>query len=263
MGLYAVTMNPANNLSVFLNVQPFGITQAGSPGDYTYSVTGDPNFPMNRINWASAARFVNWLANGQPTGSQGPNTTERGSYTLDGATADADLMAIARNPGATFVLPNEDEWYKAAYYKGGSTNAGYWLFPTQSNQTPGNELSTTLKNANYCTYYTYYTDRYHRLTPVSYFKGAPGPYDTFDQGGNVWQWNETGRQGIGRLMRGGSFYSDIGSTTCVTLRADSRPYQSPSYQNFDTGFRVVQVPEPTTLAVLALGSLLLTRRRRA
>jgi len=30
------------------------------------------------------------------------------------------------------AVASEDEWYKAAYYKGGSTNAGYWYYPTGS-----------------------------------------------------------------------------------------------------------------------------------
>ena len=42
-------------------------------------------------------------------------------------------MAITRNAGATYFIPSENEWYKAAYYKGGGTNAGYWTYPTQSN----------------------------------------------------------------------------------------------------------------------------------
>jgi hypothetical protein len=41
--------------------------------------------------------------------------------------ADAtDRAAPTVNAGATFHLPTADQWYKAAYYKGGSTNAGYW-----------------------------------------------------------------------------------------------------------------------------------------
>ena len=52
-------------------------------------------------------------------------------------------MAITRNAGATYFIPSENEWYKAAYYKGGSTNAGYWTYPTQSNTAPSNMLSAT------------------------------------------------------------------------------------------------------------------------
>jgi hypothetical protein len=48
---------------------------------------------------------------------------------------------ITKNAGATFWIPSEDEWYKAAYFdqnlEGG---AGYWLYPTQSNTAPGNTI---------------------------------------------------------------------------------------------------------------------------
>ncbi len=40
---------------------------------------------MNWDNWGDAARFANWLENGQPTGPEGTGTTETGSYTLNGA----------------------------------------------------------------------------------------------------------------------------------------------------------------------------------
>ena len=54
---------------------PFGITQSGSSGSYSYSVTGsyaqDANCPMFEVSWGDAARFCNWLQNGQPTGPEG------------------------------------------------------------------------------------------------------------------------------------------------------------------------------------------------
>ena len=52
------------------------------------------------------------MTNGQPTGSQTALTTENGAYTLSGATSGI----ITKNPGATWYIPTEDEWYKAAYY---------------------------------------------------------------------------------------------------------------------------------------------------
>ena len=57
-----------------------------------------------------------------PTGGtlvKGPGTTETGAYTLNGAITNSALMAITRNAGATYFIPSENEWYKAAYYKGG------------------------------------------------------------------------------------------------------------------------------------------------
>ena len=61
-------------------------------------------------------------------------------------------MAVTRNAGAKYFLPSENEWYKAAFYKGGGTNAGYGLYPTKSdaNNPPSNVLSATgTNNANY------------------------------------------------------------------------------------------------------------------
>ena len=94
-----------------------GIARSGSSGSYSYSVIGSSgNFPITYVSWGDAARFANWLQNGQPTGAQGPGTTETGSYTLNGATSNTALNAITRNSSAKFVLPNENEWYKAAYH---------------------------------------------------------------------------------------------------------------------------------------------------
>ena len=74
-----------------------GITQSGSAGSYTYSVvSGYANRPANYVTWGDAARFANWLNKGQPTGAEGPNTTEAGSYTLNGAMSDSALMAVTR-----------------------------------------------------------------------------------------------------------------------------------------------------------------------
>ena len=50
-----------------------------------YSVAADcANRPVNYVSFWDACRFANWLHNGQPTGPQGPGTTEDGAYTLNG-----------------------------------------------------------------------------------------------------------------------------------------------------------------------------------
>jgi formylglycine-generating enzyme required for sulfatase activity len=86
----------------------FGITRGGSSGSYTYSVTTAlANRPVVYVSWFDAARFSNWMMNGQGNGS-----TETGSYTLNGATSGI----ITKNVGATIYIPTEDDWYKAAYF---------------------------------------------------------------------------------------------------------------------------------------------------
>jgi YD repeat-containing protein len=99
-----------------------------------YSYRSKPkqaNKPACHITWYQAARYCNWLHNNRPIGPAGPLTTETGAYTLNGVRRD---LTPARNPNATYYIPTENEWYKAAYYKGGGLNAGYWLYATQSNQ---------------------------------------------------------------------------------------------------------------------------------
>jgi formylglycine-generating enzyme required for sulfatase activity len=111
-----------------------GITQSGSGGSYTYSVkTNYGNKPVSYVSWYDCARYCNWLHNNKPSGSQNSSTTENGAYTLSGATTG---NAVSKNAGAKYHIPTEDEWYKAAYYKGGGTNAGYWSYATQSDTEP-------------------------------------------------------------------------------------------------------------------------------
>ena len=136
------------------NIPSIGIARIGSPGSYSYWVGGSndqgPDCPIFNVTWGDAARFCNWLQNGQPTGPQGTGTTETGAYALNGATTSSALLSVTRNAGAKYFIPSENEWYKAAYYKGGGTNAGYWAYPTQSDTVPSNVLSTTDTNsANY------------------------------------------------------------------------------------------------------------------
>ena len=168
----------------------FGITQtgAGTGGDpFVYAV--DPNHenrPVNFVGVGDSMRFANWLHNGQPTGSQDGSTTEDGAY-------DMSLGANAvRKAGAQVFLPSEDEWYKAAYYKGGGTNAGYWAYTTGSDTVPGTDLTETSVPGNNANYNdgTVPIDAPYFLTEVGEFELSGSPYGTFDQGGNVWEWNE-------------------------------------------------------------------------
>ena len=223
-----------------------GIAQSGTSGSYNYSVTGgDPqaaNCPVHDVTWGDAARFCNWLQNGQPTypaGTPGEvaGSTETGAYTLNGDTTN---YMETRSSGATFFIPSENEWYKAAYYKGGSTNAGYWAYPTQSNTAPSNVLSSSgSNNANYNTgsFGNFiFTDPTNNLTPVGAFSASPGPYGTYDMGGDVWQCNEA-IIGSSRGLRGGSWY-DRSSILASSYRSHAN---TPTYPYSDVGFRVASL----------------------
>ena len=104
-----------------------GIIRSGSLGSYAYSVVaGRENHAVGGVSFLSAMRFVNWLSNGQGTGD-----TERGSYDV------AIFGGVAtRTPGAGFVLPSENEWYKAAFFQpqeSGGPPSNYWTYATSSN----------------------------------------------------------------------------------------------------------------------------------
>jgi formylglycine-generating enzyme required for sulfatase activity len=244
------------------------ITQSGSPGSYSYAITGGyngsytaaANCPVFAVTWGDAARFCNWLQNGQPVGAEGTGTTENGAYTLNGATTTSALMAITRNAGATDFIPSEDEWYKAAYYKGGSTKAGYWLYATQSNTAPSNVLSPTgMNNANY--YSGGYSDPTNHLTPVGAFAASPGPYGTYDMSGNLWQWNEANISSSLRGLRGGDCNLDSSYLTALY-----RSYNSSPADGWSTvGFRVASeaVPEPSSVVMLFAGAAACFMWRRA
>jgi formylglycine-generating enzyme required for sulfatase activity len=85
------------------------------------------------------------------------------------------------------------------------------------------------------------------LTSVGSYPGSPSPYGTFDQGGNVLEWNEATFYDNGRReLRGGSF-----SRTATVLASASRLFRGPSYEGYDYGFRVA--PEPSRDLLLVAG----------
>jgi formylglycine-generating enzyme required for sulfatase activity len=225
------------------------ITQNGSSGSYTYDFSGRPSGteadwvdrPVNYVSWGDAARFANWLHNGQPTGAQDLTTTEDGSYLLDGAISGDELLAITREPDATWVIPSEDEWYKAAYHKNDGVTGNYWEYPTESNTMPTQEAppGTDMTNGSANYYDNGYAigSPYYRTEVGAYdAKPSDSPYGTFDQGGNVWEWNEVVFSG-GRGVRGGSF-ADAEYQMHSTLRNDVYP----TNEGDRYGFRVAEVP---------------------
>jgi formylglycine-generating enzyme required for sulfatase activity len=133
--LNAVAATDTHNLYRENMGEPLGgISRSGSPGSYTYAA--NPNYgnkPVVYVDFFDCLRYCNWLHNGKPSGAQDASTTEDGAYTLSGATTGAPS---AKNTNARYWIPTENEWYKAAYYKGGNLNAGYWTYATQSNTAP-------------------------------------------------------------------------------------------------------------------------------
>ena len=244
-----------------------GITQSGSSGSYTYAVKTDMgDKPVNYVDWFAAARVSNWLMNGGTSSS----STETGAYTLSGSTSG---NAPAVNSNATFYVPTEDQWYKAAYYKGGSTNAGYWDYATQSDSVPtavtagSTGIGSSGSTGNFANYNDAadWNSQNGNVTTVG-TNGGASAYGAFDMSGNVDEWNDlTGAAGSSRGLRGGLWYYDASA-----LSSSYRRTYDPSVENGGIAFRLaspVAVPEPSTwvmgLAGIACGGWQMVRRRRA
>jgi len=204
------------------------ITQSGSgttDDPYIYSV--DPEYANNPVAYVSfwdACRFVNWLNNGQ-----GDGDAESGAYTLNDYNGSAG-GDISRNPGARWVIPTVDEWYKAAYYSGDAT-AGYYATPTAS---------------------------------------AYGTVDQYGNGWEWSESVGIGDSCAGRILGGGlvGINVDFKGTSLGDPSYSSGPslpwedYEIPAEGGGGFGFRVGEVPEPATLGLLALGGAALVARRK-
>jgi formylglycine-generating enzyme required for sulfatase activity len=227
------------------------IAQSGSDGSYSYAVTpGFEDKPVGYMTFFDALRFANWLDNGQGSGD-----TETGAYTLLGGTpVPSNGATVTRNSGATIVLPDENEWYKAAYY---SPSGVYFDYPAGSDTQTACVPPTATPNSANCG-----RPGGAVATDVGAYTGSASPYGTFDQGANAWEWNETIAPGGFRGGRGGCY--DCGGG----LDAASLSYNDPSTTYADTGFRVAMVPEPDAglsglLAETGLLGLAASRRRRS
>jgi formylglycine-generating enzyme required for sulfatase activity len=229
---------------------------------------GRENNPVALVSWYSSLRFANWMHNGQGSGS-----TETGAYTLlGGSPIPSNGATITRNPGATWFLPSENEWYKAAYHKNDGVTGNYLDFPTQtdaslfSDEPPGGGSPDSSMAANFFKndgVMNGYDDGYavtesptfslseNYLTNKAAYTQAASAYGTFDQGGNVAEWTEAffGMDMLERSIRGGSWFS-FTSGLLASTRAGEEP------QNFFStiGFRIgsTAIPEPSPLLLCGL-----------
>jgi len=259
-----------------------GITQNGTSGNYTYTVRSNMgDKPVNYMTWFNAARVANWMVNGQPTtGLQNTGTTEDGAYTLltTGSSGQpvSSTKAVPVNPGATYFIPTQDQWYKAAFYDPtlNSGSGGYYSYATMSDTAPTPvtaDLATGIGSAGN-------TGNFANFNNAASWNGATGNvttvgtnggssyYGAFDMNGNVTEWNDlNGNGAVNNFLnaRGGSW-----STSDSTRLSSAYSYDiAPSVANDVTlGFRIAAVPEPSTwvmgLAGLACGAWQAVRRRR-
>jgi formylglycine-generating enzyme required for sulfatase activity len=187
-----------NLYSVSMGAGAGGITRSGVPGSYSYTaMPGREQKPVNWVSYYDVLRFSNWMHNGQ-----GDGDTETGAYTLEGGMAvPFNAETVQRNPDARVFIPTEDEWYKSAYHNAtGLIETDYVLYPFRSDDvTTCSPPPGGVNHANCARAVTDVVDR-------GSYPESIGPYGTFDQGGNVWEWNVGMVAGVLPVMRGGGYY---------------------------------------------------------
>ena len=243
-----------------------GIAQSGSTGSYSYgAIAGREQWPVSYVTFYDALRFANWMNNGQPTGPQGPATTDDGSYTITAQGIQDN--SILRNPGARITLTSEDEWVKAAYHNAvGLAATDYYDYPAGTDAVMSCAFPpTTAPNSGNC----YDGDGVVGLADVGSYTGSPSPWGTSDQGGNVFEWSEdysleVGGVGLFRVARGGAFENnpDPIRPDEQYLSSGHRDGLTPTRESGSLGFRLSMVPEPSTGLLVMAGLLGLARRRR-
>jgi formylglycine-generating enzyme required for sulfatase activity len=253
-----------------------GIDRTGVSGAFSYTTRPNMgNKPVNFVSFWDAARFANWLHNGQPNESENPLATEYGAYSLGGV-ASPNNESILRNSGARWFLPTENEWYKAAYFdprveaSGGPPGSDhYWTYATKSDTPPVHAMAHSngdISNpgANLANYddAAQWNGQLGNLTSV----GTAGQlsasyYGTFDQSGNINEWNETiTTSGPFRGRRGGSWRASD-----VTMTASFRGhFYGVGGEDVGGGFRVAMflVPEPPAAVVVLFSVVAIMWRRR-
>jgi len=135
----------------------------------------------------------------------------------------------------------------------------YFDYPTSSNISPSNVLGNPIDPENNATYsnngYTIGSPYYR--TEVGAHENSVSPYGTFDQGGNVWEWNEAVIN-LYRGLRGGS----VNEITDDVLLASHRFLNDPSVEGGIFGFRLAYVPETSSILLAVLGGWALVMRKR-
>ena len=247
-----------------------GIRRHGKPGSYTYSVKplmGDK--PVVYVSFLSACRYCNWLHNGKPRPRcrrMTPSTTEDGTYDLTAIVGGGwpAPSQIVRKQGATYFLPNENEWYKAAYYEPtrpgfdptkpiSSSNSPYWNYGTRSDMLPIPALASSIGDVangfignvtNYLKGAEWDSDQdgtverseNGNVTTVE-SGGFPNVsyYGVSDIEGNATEWTEGKLGNWARIQRGASWSYGDGQ-----IGKDWRYYQHPVQEVDNSGIRVAR-----------------------
>ena len=255
-----------------------------------------PNRPATGLSFYDAAKFVNELNLAQGYGIAYKTTGYTVPILSEWQPGEAGYNAAnpLRNSTAKYAIASSDEWYKAAFYS--PTKADYNKYPQPDDgiaQPIGSPPPDPVAGGTVGAVYG-------QAGPADVNNaGALSAYGTMGQGGNAWEWTESGgrveggwwgsavstrdenwsyAEGLGYLT-----FEDWETRYAQELDNHVAPELSDSGMSlgglvldlndktYATGFRVVSlnvpltggIPEPSALSLLAvgLGGLAMMRRR--
>ncbi|MES2706818.1 MAG: SUMF1/EgtB/PvdO family nonheme iron enzyme [Verrucomicrobiota bacterium] len=278
--LNSVDPGGANSLALYnnemgSNAQSAGIAlTSGAAAGSKYSVlAGTGQHPITFVGFDNAARFVNWLSNGQ-----GGGDTESGVYAKMGggsSSGTGTVFTMLHAPSASFWVPSMDEWFKAAYYDPtlNSGTGGYWDYATRSDTAPANGYATATADTNHANYaidgsYTMSPGGYpagNALTDAGTFVTSLSYYGTLDQNGNVDEFiaNTSDAETQFYYMGGGWSASNVGLNSDAVYHSKFVDFPS-SFSGFRIASGATPVPEPSVSLLLLglMGGMAAFRRRR-
>jgi formylglycine-generating enzyme len=207
-----------------------GINRVKKGNEYVYMAKPEwKRRPVVYISWYDLARMANWYHYDKPNdGTSRMGTTEgspgKGAYDTRyfpigfGDDQNYDKLPRSRNREALYWIPNENEWYKAAYYD--PTRMGkrhYWDYAVRCCELPNNlPPPGDARSVNYFNE-MFSIGKPYFLSEVGAYIKASSYFGTYDQNGNVWEWVEDWAQmridkkKKGRITKGGSAtYTEMG-----------------------------------------------------
>lgn len=205
-----------------------GIVRAGSAGQWSFAAKpGYADLPVTFVSFVDAVRYANWLHFGKPAGKAAPGITEGdsriGSY-------DTTQRHPRRNAAATFVIPDCDEWAKAAYFDPATGRFSDWATQAETMALPASVSDNRGANVSGR---TGFANPFPHLTSVTGY--APSRTGTFNQAGNVMEWVDS-QLGDDQRVMGGSLFMNAAST-----RAGYADSEKPDHEIATFGFRIAKL----------------------
>ena len=194
------------------------------------------NGPAYYVSWYEATKYCNWLTTGD---------AYSGAYLYDqsGNYLGTDRDTAVSTYGTVYVLPTEDEWYKAAYWTGNASDP-WSLYAHGADDTPTWGTTNGWNYRDGTLGYAYGMD----MWDVGY--GAQEQNGTYDMMGNASEWTETSYDSSKNAVRGGSY-----GFSYIVMDSDSRGGGYLYREYSDVGFRVAVIPEPSTILLFCLGGI--------